>query len=772
MRRNAAAVLLGGLLLLGPVLPAWAQETHTPSPLPPDPSAKLRKAIEQALADWFKSEPCLPPPARRTTADLKGERSRAFGVLEAAVKDWADANASGDAGRKGTDPLRKVPWWRSALSKILPQEAVPTGIKKQDITIGESQIRMSVVTSVPPGYRGRGEDTYPVILAIFEKDADGRKLVEAHYKDLLKSHFVVALPDDQVKGPLSVFFALAWTSLVHRVDRDRVVLDGHGRGARLVEEIAPELALQLQGVVFRSTTRAHPLAANLGLFPCWAFLRTPATEASQEAIDAIRGACPRATVKEVPGEPDAADLEALQAWVAALPPREVSDQSKPYHWSTLNLRGLGRWGYWIVAAEAVEEGPISISVARDPATNSVNIVARNLAAGSLLLNDEILDLEVPVKVKVNGIQVAAAVPTRSLGLTFSYVNGLAKDLLSGRDYFVTADLPFVVSGDARIPEAVRRAAEEAARKAKEDEERRAAEAEAAKAGGAEAGPTWRAGWDAASEAAAAEGRPIFATFDGPEGEPAQAAFDAAVARPDVRSRLAKFACVRLVAQGDGGKEALERLAKVSADAKPPHAVVWPGKDAPPVRVDGLALAEEEKIAEALKAMLDGVLPPPAPPAPPEGPAPAWHANLEAAQQTARQKSCPLFACFDAADDAPGQAAFDAALALPEVRERLLKAACVRLVAHGEDGKAALDRLAAIAKEAKPPHAVVWRTPDGAPEGMGVGNPGDAGEIARALVALLDRVLAPVPPPAPPPETPPAPSGPPPAEGGKSEEPAK
>ena len=752
MRTSVAAALVASLLFAG-ASPAPAQEG--PAPLPPDPSAKIKKAIEQALADWFKNEPSLPPPKGKSILDLKSARAKATGELETALRDWTAANKAA-GGTRGLDPLRKTQWWRAALAAVPVQEAAKTGIQKQVMVITEKPLEFNIVTSVPNAYRPGKGIVYPLIVTVIDKEADPKKVLPAAYGDLLQSHIIVALSEDQVKGAHNFFFAMAWAALTHLVDRDRVVIDGIGRGAKWIDDAAPELALQLQGAVFRSPAKTSAVVANLSHIPCWAFQRMPATDATVAAVEGIRKASAKPEVRDIPGEPDDAALKAVQAWIAALPKRTIGDQTRPFSFTSARLRGLGQWAYWIALTEAAEEGPVSITMDRKPAENAIDITARNLGAATLLLNDEILDLDRPVKVRVNGIVVAETVPTRSLRTTFAYDTGLAKDLLGARDYFITAELPFEVTGDARIPEADRKAAADAAA---------AAAARAVK---------WESSWSSAVAASTEKKRPIFVAFDGEAGD-AQSNLDAALARADVQDAVREFVCVRLPTSGDAGKEALELLAKLLAESKPPHAFLLSiGGEKIEISLNIGSLGDLEALA---KAILDGVRPflpaangggaPEAPkgagPEAPKDPAPdapaaagetgppiivAWSPDWDAAVAKAKEHKLPLFAAFEIDSADPAQKLLDDVLKRRDVMALLQRFACVRVQTHGDAGKDGVKRLEELSPGAKAPLALA-RAAESTTDSTWTPT-GDEEAQAKALLELLAKAL-PAPPAPPKPE---------------------
>ena len=77
---------------------------------------------------------------------------------------------------------------------------------------------------------------------------------------------------------------------------------------------------------------------------------------------------------------------------------------------------------------------------------TVDLVADNLAEGCLLLNDELLDLDREVTVRVNGTQVWKGKPERSLKTAIYWIEQTGE-----RTLFAPAEVRFTVPADARAP---------------------------------------------------------------------------------------------------------------------------------------------------------------------------------------------------------------------------------------------------------------------------------------------------------------------------------
>ncbi len=672
--------------------------------------------------------------------------------LERIVQQWKSTFPPASPN----DPLRMVSWWKARLMETLPTDALPTGIHKDEFILGGT--KYPLVISVPSKYRGKvAEAPYPLILTVLEKEADPKKTLQAAYGALLETHFVVASYEDRLRNegrfqPGLVLPALLCAHFRYRIDRDRVVLDGLGKGARFVDEAAasPEMALQFNGAVLRNPATVSPFLKNLGLFPTAVIAPEPAP-APVAAFVAAVGAVDPAQPKVLPP----GDEEAVQAWIANLPPRRVSDQKQPF---SFWMRSTGRthWAFWIHVSRAYDAGPdkpIHVAIRnRDPEHNLVDLVCRNVSDAVLYLNDEILDLDQPITVRVNGVVVARKRADGGRGLLpiFDATEGLATNLRGPRNYFITGRLPFHVGEEAQVTEeekkaradqekavteALRRADEE--RKRKEEEERKAAQQPPAPANGAgpapaPAEPVWLPDWAAAVEAAKRDGKPICAVFSGAVDAPGQSVLDGALATPEVSQRLVRFACVRLTVEGDAGKAEKERLERIAPGTAAPAAVALGADETPIAAFPGADLREVPAATEALVRFLDAALPAPAPAA-----EPVWLSDWAVTVATAKKDGRAVFALFASSGESAAQAAMDAALKSTGVKERLLRFACVRLVVEGEAGNSEKERLGKMAPGTTAPVAVAVRSDESLIAVFPGADLKEEPVVVEALVRFLD-----------------------------------
>ncbi len=685
------------------------------APLPPEPKDAGKKAIQAILKEWFENEPRTPVKGK-SEAEAKGDRAKAAGDLETEILKWPGC-------------LRLVSWWKARLEETHPKANKPTVINpKEEFVFGEGDRRKTYTfaTSVPKSYRGNGTDLYPVIISVIDKGADPKKLFPEVYGKLLDTHIVVASWEHNVPNAAVMLNAIFYAHLNFRCDRERFTLDGIGKGARFVEELAAAdyCTLQWNGAVIRTPSAIQPLEGNLSLFPV-AVLEpaSPAPQAVTAAAEAhVKAGGPGAMIP-------AGDTVKVQDFIAGLPTRRAGDPKGSYE-AWFRAKGkMPKWGFWFSVNQALDdEGSptVRVRISRDPVHNAVDVDASNLAEGTLFLNDEVLDLDQPVVVRVNGIVVAKERVVRSSAITFAWNGGLATTLMGPRNYFVTAVLPFTVpEGDARIPQADRDAAAAAEKKAAEDkakqEEADRLAAEAAKKAEEEAknpkpadpevppapvpappsAGEWCTGFDDAK--AKSGDRPFLVVFAAALTDARQVDLESVLKSEEVGKAIRGIHRVRLdtTAEGEEGKRALTLLAEASgaADTKAPYLVLWTAKST--LALSGLQ--SEAEVKAAVLKFLEALAPKAPEPAPVEKVPVAWGEDFGAAKKEALKSGKAIAVLFLGAAEAKGQKELVDALANDgECTRSLSKIICVRLDTVGEKGAGSLEQQKFLDKSRTPP----------------------------------------------------------------------
>jgi len=335
--------------------------------------------MEEALRGTFAGEP--GDPGTRAAQD------GAFARLEDLVARWA--------AESKRDPLSAAAWWRAALARTLvPGEPPPAGWSAEETDfLGEGIPYLVFLPERNPG------GLLPVVLVLLDDEEDPEAFLAARYGPLLDTHALVALdlgpadarpPGPVARDPRTALLALTRAARGRPLDRDRVVLDGFGRGAATAALLAADSPRQFCGVVLRDPGAGGEPAENLAANP---------------------------VLRPAEGEEGAAGAEALRDWVAALPPRTVADPRKPFAWASVTGDRFLTWGHWFVVRRTSGFGPgrtVRVRISRDPERNAVVLETEAVSEILLLLNDEGLDLDRPVKVVANGVLVGERRVERSL----------------------------------------------------------------------------------------------------------------------------------------------------------------------------------------------------------------------------------------------------------------------------------------------------------------------------------------------------------------------
>jgi hypothetical protein len=410
-----------------PPAPAPAPAGGAPAKKPPkDPGRAVATRIEESLRNLFAGGDASRESVRR--------------ALDTAVAEWgADAKE---------DPLRSVKWWRAALAAALPSNTKRSGIFEEKVPHLEGR-EARLWVSLPKSYGPKG--AFPLVLCVLDADQDPKKAIPAAYGELLKDWIVLAVVADPkasgldiAKEPWLTALGLRWAVENLRVDRDRVVLDAAPEHSNLALMLGAEWAVHFSGVVLRAPSVATNLVPNLALCGTAIVAADEPTPAQTKTADAVKAAVPATAMVPAGKEAPAA----IQKWISELPPRRISAGEAPAPWRA-RPQGGETWGYWVWvfrAADAKKDRLVSVEMKRDPAAGTIDLVADNLAEGCLLLNDDLLDLDRDVTVRVNGTQVWKGRPARSLRTAIYWIEQTGE-----RTLFAPAEVRFTVPADARAP---------------------------------------------------------------------------------------------------------------------------------------------------------------------------------------------------------------------------------------------------------------------------------------------------------------------------------
>ena len=422
---GAASVLLGGLPLPGArfARTCAAEDQPAPAPVPEAPKHRALDAKEKAtLAALFHaylevSDPVGFPKARiQLLLELKRLKET------------------------GADPLADLDGLTTMIYTARPYEAIfekkilPKDAKDAEVSIDAGtaivnvvwdQIRCSI--SLPTGYvdaaKGKKLPTmqpFPTIVTLHEiddfQDAKGtkkfpglevlkRRYDRKTFKAITDTWILLApvatrarfIEDDgkpnldRLRIPLSEL----WKR--YDVDFQHVVLDGGSDALAIAASQAPFFA----GLVVRgdnATLKTPELARNFAHVPVYVV----GTEDGATAKGLLAGGFPKDHLT-------VGAAEGLVEWLTKLPRRVIP---KSFHWLVKDpdYHGQALWvnleAFDLVAAAMPNLDVECVDTKEDP--NTVRIRAEGIRGLSIFLSDALVDLDRPVRVVVNGTEVAEA----------------------------------------------------------------------------------------------------------------------------------------------------------------------------------------------------------------------------------------------------------------------------------------------------------------------------------------------------------------------------
>jgi len=284
---------------------------------------------------------------------------------------------------------------------------------------------------VPRGYRPAGA-LLPGVLVVADYSLDPRALLGTHFGDLALSHVVAGVflrhprrmdRDPLLGDPRAALSALHRVATRWRVDRDRVTLDGFGRGTDIALALAARDPFRWNGLVLRTATVLDGPEGNLAPVPVLLLTPPEAAGAVGAVLDRLDDACPELVTVPSASFPDGYGMEAsrIQRWIGALGRRAAADSRRPLEYTAVPDPGFARGGpgFEILASlapsgEGEEAASLRVAVAWDREENRVTLETEGVRSLRLWLDDERLDLDRPVAMTVNGIDRAPAAVARSL----------------------------------------------------------------------------------------------------------------------------------------------------------------------------------------------------------------------------------------------------------------------------------------------------------------------------------------------------------------------
>lgn len=385
-------------------------------------SAAEQKSLNKKLADLIESQKTWDEATgnKRDSASRKHEKAK-----EAFMKEWESR-----CEKTKTNLLASVPDLRAIFANVLPYDrASGSGTLKKEELKDARAIEKTYALFVPKSYKP--EVPVRTVVVIPGSDAAGNWVEcrdwfrdtwdnAAALADTLfnviqvpKGFDLDSIPDfskpgDDGKENSRIALVLAsWGSTVktYNLDRDRLFLDcgkgSSGFGLRLASMFPDRFA----GIVLRDVPdvdgiRLGSLNGMAVAIVAPAADKAAATKLEQRLNGLYAGAC---TVIEAKGEyPFAASTADIETWMGGvkrnlMQPKIVVEPNHPRFTKA----------YWVTIdrMESIAGIPLGqrarIEVEADRKQNRINVKSSGVEAFSLLLNDELVDLDKEVTVVIN-----------------------------------------------------------------------------------------------------------------------------------------------------------------------------------------------------------------------------------------------------------------------------------------------------------------------------------------------------------------------------------
>ncbi len=367
------------------------------------PSTDQLTAIGEAMERYFEAR-----GQQAGVDDARAEVLTAISAAQSKAAGWSPLKSSGDLG----------------LALELAAQA--RAEKRRDGNVLVESLREGAFVHTGLEYALRlpkdydASKRYPLLLSLPDFDEKPADHIRTHWTEAaVRDNAIVVSPTmprelaswtpvavtGRPGGVTHVLTVLRVVSSRFSVDVDRVYLVGRGRGAPAAIAAANNSPQRFAGVVTRSGEPGELGARNFSNLP----------------ILLIAGGA-RAT--EFQGEADALGYAHISS-TATGGEREVWEwvQKHPRNRapSTVNLvpgEPFPSRIYWLRAASY--EFDSAATVALDRATNSVSVTANGVWRLSLHLNDELLDLDKPIRVRVGDVESERTV-TRSLASALEWL---------------------------------------------------------------------------------------------------------------------------------------------------------------------------------------------------------------------------------------------------------------------------------------------------------------------------------------------------------------
>lgn len=357
-------------------------------------------------------------------------------------KKWTKA-AKGRSPLALTDDLSAALWYSEDLSKAKVRKGKIDDLEVDVTFHGDHKITNAVWT--PSKYSSKQK--YPLILCL----PDAGEKPEAHLNDhwalsaLRESAIIVALdlPEEtdnwgtlgergnsEMVGGISVLLTTyAELRRNYAIDFNKVFLAGRGAGVAAAMQMANAAPDRFSGVIGRTGDAAEIAPDNLSNLPM---------------LFAGAGSRAEAYAESAKGEGFAdctllpeAKIEDVASWIA-----ETSRRSNPEQVILIPGEILPLKAYWIEVPRKEYTPDARLVATVDRASNTVTVEAKGITDITLYFNDDLLDLEQPIKVICNGAETVNTIPRNFntlMSLVYKARNEPGKLYTASREYTIAAD---------------------------------------------------------------------------------------------------------------------------------------------------------------------------------------------------------------------------------------------------------------------------------------------------------------------------------------------
>lgn len=319
---------------------------------------------------------------------------------------------------KGEDPLQAALALTADLGRAY-QQAVPLKAKRggtaYDSKVEFREEAIAYKLWVPPSYKHSGDPT-PVILVMPGLDEEGQPMAPGqflteHWMETVarESALIAALelPEDQdswdqissadgkAGGAGRVMLVMRDLRDNYLVDFDRVYLLGRGAAVPAAVSIGGMFPHLFAGVVGQAGDAGEAGAGNYSNLPT--FFQGGGAEASAFSEAAADfGNC---TLKPEASEDD------VWTWM-----QEHPRSSNPAKVTLVAGKPIPNKAYWVEIPPVASEGGVVVTAEADRESNTVTVSGTGASTVTLFFNDQLVDLDKPIKLVLNGAEQEVVVP--------------------------------------------------------------------------------------------------------------------------------------------------------------------------------------------------------------------------------------------------------------------------------------------------------------------------------------------------------------------------